>query len=398
MKNGLENISMKDFYSSRSFDELPLVSVIIPVFNVERYLKRALLSIKNQSYKKLEILCVNDGSTDGSVEILNAIKAGDDRIKVIDKQNGGPASARNAGLDAAKGKYISFVDSDDELDPLAYEQLVWQAETNDADIVVFGGKCFPKVDVPEWIENRMSPDDHVYEGDAVKYALFHEPSSRPFIWLHFLRRELIEREPKLRMNEAMDLGEDQFFQYCYFPRAKKVVFTKEQLYHYYWNNEGSIMWQHNLQKVSKFQKHLVLVDVTIKYWQDNRIDDPYGELVSWMIDLLYNDWNKFPAYLKIEFAKQIVEIIEHNNLYDVMRLCGDVKKQFGEIQAAAAIEIDTDKAIAEDIRMLTEEIDRVEGDIVATLKSKKYKIGKLLTKRWERVDEESVLPQDKKLN
>lgn len=101
-----------------------MISVIVPVYNMERYLDRCLQSIVDQTYKDLEILLINDGSKDNSLAIMNNWQNKDNRIKVFDKPNGGQGSARNLGLDNAKGEYISFVDSDDILVPNAYEVLL----------------------------------------------------------------------------------------------------------------------------------------------------------------------------------------------------------------------------------------------------------------------------------
>lgn len=206
-------------------DALPLVSVIMPVYNAEKYLKNSLHAVLNQKYRNLEVICINDGSTDNSLSILQNIAKTDDRVRIINQENAGPAHARNAGLDAATGKYISFVDADDTLDMWMYYCLVERAEQEDADIIVFGGTPFPDSDrAPKWIWEKLSPYNITYEDEnAGSDALFRENSSKPFIWLHFLRRDLIEAAPKLRMNESMDLGEDQLFQFMYFPRAEKVV-------------------------------------------------------------------------------------------------------------------------------------------------------------------------------
>lgn len=123
--------------------ERPLVSVIIPVFNAEKYIKRALSSLVSQTYENIEIICVNDGSTDHSANILERMAESDNRVKVITQVNSGPAKARNTGLDIARGKYISFVDSDDFVDKEMYATLVNIAETQSADIIVFGGTPWP---------------------------------------------------------------------------------------------------------------------------------------------------------------------------------------------------------------------------------------------------------------
>jgi len=395
----INNNETKEYYKTHTLNELPLVSVIIPVYNAEKYLKRAILSVLNQTYKKIEILCIDDGSIDNSESILRALQIQDNRIKIISKPNGGPASARNAGLDHAQGKYISFVDSDDEIEQTAYEFLVWKAETTNADIVIFGGTCIPQNDVPNWISQPMTSLDHVYdEPSTIKYALFHEPASRPFLWLHFIKRSLFESAPQLRMDESMDLGEDQYFQYCYFPRASKVIFSSEHFYKYYWNNEGSTMWKNNQLRITKFKKHIALTEATLQYWTENNISDPLNELVSWMVDLLYWDFIRFPKYLQVYFAKTIVNIILKYRSEESIRICGDINKQAEEIFKLASLNIDPDNIIEEDINTLKTKINNVEAEIIDTMKSKTYKIGRLLTPKFKRLDETSILPKERKKN
>lgn len=118
------------------------VSVIIPVYNVENYLKECLDSVINQTLKEIEIICINDGSTDNSGEILQKYKKKDSRISVYEKVNGGLSSARNTGLSKAIGKYIYFMDSDDYLETEALEILFNQSEKLTLDILYFSGKSF----------------------------------------------------------------------------------------------------------------------------------------------------------------------------------------------------------------------------------------------------------------
>ena len=101
----------------------PTVSVIIPVYNMESYLERCLDSVLNNTYRNLEVICVDDGSTDGSLQILRRYEQTDKRIVVITKENGGVSSARNTGLDHASGNFVSFVDPDDLLHPQHYELM-----------------------------------------------------------------------------------------------------------------------------------------------------------------------------------------------------------------------------------------------------------------------------------
>ena len=101
-----------------------MLSVIIPVYNTEAYLKRCLDSVLGQTYKNIEVICVNDGSTDNSLQILKDYEKKDKRVLVIDKENGGVVSARKAGIKAASGEYCTYVDSDDWIEPNMYESIL----------------------------------------------------------------------------------------------------------------------------------------------------------------------------------------------------------------------------------------------------------------------------------
>ena len=112
------------------------ISVIIPVYNAEKYLKRCVDSVREQTYGNLEIILVDDGSPDGCPQMCDTFAAEDDRIKVIHKENAGVAAARNTGLAAAGGEYLTFVDSDDYIDPVMYAEMMKQAERGSCDLVM----------------------------------------------------------------------------------------------------------------------------------------------------------------------------------------------------------------------------------------------------------------------
>ena len=110
------------------------LSVIIPVYNVENYLRECLDSITSQTVKDIEIICIDDGSTDNSPKILKEYQKKDSRIKIITKENGGQASARNLGIKKAQGEYIAFIDSDDFIESEMLEKLYTKAKDNNLDI------------------------------------------------------------------------------------------------------------------------------------------------------------------------------------------------------------------------------------------------------------------------
>ena len=140
---------------------MPKISVIIPVYNVEKYLSRCLDSIVNQTFSDLEIICVNDGSTDNSADILKKYAKQDKRIKVVNQKNGGLSAARNTGLKHISGQYVSFIDSDDWIDVDYYEYLVHTMEHNNADIAMAGMRRVRGRDVSENPTPNLVTDDFV---------------------------------------------------------------------------------------------------------------------------------------------------------------------------------------------------------------------------------------------
>ena len=116
--------------------EQPLVSIIVPIYNAQNHIARCVESIRRQTYKNLEILLLNDGSRDVSLDVCKMYANVDDRIVLIDKANSGVAATRNMGLREAKGKYLQFVDADDTIQPYATEMLVTRAEESGADLVI----------------------------------------------------------------------------------------------------------------------------------------------------------------------------------------------------------------------------------------------------------------------
>ena len=397
MLYGIEKTKINNFYKTYGDIQLPLISVIVPVYNAEKTLKDTLRSVLSQKYSNIEVICVNDGSTDKSLEILNHIAKFDSRVVVINQSNQGPARARNNGLDRARGKYISFVDSDDSLVVDAYKNLVYIAETSDADIVVFGGKAMPNKDVPEWIQRRLDSTNAQYVGrDAVQTALFHEPSSRPFLWLHFIKRELIENN-HLRMDESLDLGEDQVFQFNYFVKAHKVIFTKGKYYTYYWNNNGSLMGKYNLMPSVKIEKHFAIIEKVLSEWCNANREDPFGDLVSWVVDFVYWDIKRFPKYKQIELSKRVFGVLKKYN-QDVFMCNKDTIDKANEINAMANSEQDENEILVDSIAQIRQRLEAVEGEIQATVNSRAFKLGKILTKKSKRLSEKEYLPKQEKRN
>lgn len=206
---------------------MDLITVIMPVYNVEEYIRQGIESVLKQTYKKLEIILVDDGSKDSSGNICDEYAKKDNRIKVIHKENGGVSSARNAGIDIATGKYIMFIDPDDFYENNACELLYNAIVDTDADYVM-GNYVYTTHKGEKWKKNMFSVNNNfeVSIGDYKK-ALFVMNS---VIWNKIFKRDFIEKH-KLRFVEGI-LAEDAVFSMSCYAYAKKGYYIDDVIYNY----------------------------------------------------------------------------------------------------------------------------------------------------------------------
>ena len=210
----------------------PAVSIIVPVYNVKKYLLRCIYSVLNQTYNNFEIILVDDGSTDGSGTLCDRLKSRDNRIKVIHKENGGLSSARNAGLDIASGEYVTFVDSDDYVSRLYLEKLIELCNNEDNTIGIVGTQIVKGKErsSPEKSYRTYSINGKDFEtlflgnitGDSSCAKLF---PLKFFENVRFIEGRILE-----------DIG----VTYKLFYQAEKVMVSEESHY-YYFQRTGSIM-------------------------------------------------------------------------------------------------------------------------------------------------------------
>lgn len=214
-----------------------MISIIIPVYNVELYLKQCLESVINQSYRDIEILLIDDGSTDKSRVICEEYARKDSRIHVYYKQHEGPAEVRNFGLKKAKGDYIGFVDSDDYIDLNMYQSLYELCKKYDADISIINYAAF----TDEVIRHQdMSNKESVFDKEKI-LKLFIEENSEymitPAIWSKLFKKEIVS---ELEFPKGKVCAEDFWFVTQAFIRAGRIAYLNKELY-YYRQRPGSIM-------------------------------------------------------------------------------------------------------------------------------------------------------------
>ena len=217
--------------------QLPLISVIVPVYNTEKYLRKCLDSICGQTYRNLEILCVNDGSTDNSAAILEEYAVRDERIKVLTQQNAGLGAARNTGLNHATGEWITGVDSDDYLEPDAYEYAISVATTN-TDIVCFGTQILWQNTPPlRHLDEFYALPAEEREKDITPQLV---ASTNDSFCNKIFRKALIDNHT-CRFAEGL-WYEDSYFWRTTAPYARSISFAPLKKYNYLRHN-ASIMSQ-----------------------------------------------------------------------------------------------------------------------------------------------------------
>ncbi|MCR5485013.1 MAG: glycosyltransferase [Clostridiales bacterium] len=212
-----------------------LITVIVPVYNVEKFLRDAVASIAAQTYQNIEIILVDDGSTDNSGKICDELKEGDDRIKVIHQKNVGLSGARNSGLDNATGKYVSFIDSDDRICPEMIETLYRGIVDNDADVSccdllnIISGEPSKKV-----IKNMISGVVDYGRYDLLDFFENHFNKEFPVNVCSRMFKLSLINELKLRFVPTQKVyAEDQLFTLCYYSAVRRAYYTPEPLYLYY---------------------------------------------------------------------------------------------------------------------------------------------------------------------
>ena len=257
-----------------------LIRIIVPIYNVEKYLNKCIESIVNQTYENIEIILIDDGSNDNSGIICDEYAKKDNRIIVVHKENGGVSSARNKGLKIAKGEWISFVDADDWIEQTFCQTLLNKVTQEQADIALCG-------------YNRIT-DNQIEKINANNQEVFLNSneylvkSLNPQTGFGFCHMKLIKKEvlKSISFNERMEVGEDALFNIQLSTYIKKAVFLKQPLYNYRINNQ-SVVKRYDENYANKYLKSMKIIEEYI--WQE------YNEENEENIEIKQNYYN-FVAY------------------------------------------------------------------------------------------------------
>ena len=212
------------------------LSIVIPIYNVGKYVRKTIDSVTNQTYDNLEIVCVNDGSTDDCPQMLSAYAAQDKRIKVVNQQNQGTYIARQVGVEAAEGDYIVFLDGDDELKPEACAQIVSMVNETDADIVQFGMTILADKHDDEflrWITRFFNPKKGVFEGSENMIRKCYEEEKLPWNVIGKAIRSSVAKQAFRDMDKVRFSGLDDYVSTLYiYLYANKLYSSERKLYNY----------------------------------------------------------------------------------------------------------------------------------------------------------------------
>lgn len=234
-----------------------LISIIIPVYNVEQYLKECLESILQQTYKNLEIIIINDGSTDGSKAIVTPYLK-DKRIKYIEQTNKGLSGARNKGLKNSTGKYVLFVDSDDYIEKNMIKEIIFLMETCNVDLVRFNADSFV-----EEVNENLNENNYNFSHRLEENKLYEEESldmnRRTFcssVCLYMMTRELINNN-QLTFHENI-FHEDELFTTQVFLNTKKMMYKNVSYYHRRYRNDSIMTDISTEKKMLSFNSYIIL--------------------------------------------------------------------------------------------------------------------------------------------
>ena len=283
--------------------KVPLLSIIVPVYNVEKYIVQCLTSLANQTEKRIEIILVNDGSKDNSGMLCDqfALENSDMDIKVIHKKNGGLSSARNCGIEMAQTKYITFVDSDDYISPDFSKVLIDCAEANGADVVV-AGYCIEKGSKKKF----CVPDNEIMSREAAIEKLCNNTKIKNYAWGKVYRRSIFEH---IKFPEGRCF-EDIATTYKIFQLAEKIV-SIDFVSYFYRIREDGITGKSKVNPILDYHRCMAYIE----RYRD--LCSQYPRVISKMlVDLIYSigmlvkvsERGQLGEYIEInDFAKDILE-------------------------------------------------------------------------------------------
>lgn len=281
------------------------LSIIIPVYNIEAYISKCLNSILNQSFKDFEVICVNDGSSDGSLAELQ--KCRDERVIIIDKKNEGSGVARNSALAVARGEYIFFVDGDDWIEENSLQKMIDEANRLKTDILIFGGLSYyeGKGQNGGYSANKLPKKylNKVFSAEDIKKDVFKFPSTA---WTKLYRRDFLQKND-IKFQE-IKVGQDQLPFFHSMIMAERIAILPENFYCYRKNRAGSAMTVKKKKNFSPIYVFYAVEEVLKKTdklndYKDIFVKKYFSKATSWL--------GKFQDDLKQEYFAEYSKLLSH---------------------------------------------------------------------------------------
>lgn len=305
------------------------VSVIVPIYNAEKHIKKTIESIMNQSYENIELILVNDGSTDDSFSIIKKYEKYDNVI-IISKENGGVSDSRNVGISKATGDYIMFVDSDDYLEIDMIEQMVKNATDNNVDIV----RCnYSKLSDNTKTDNKIPeifirhPKIDKLDFDNILYNNFFNNHTWYSVWGQLIRRSCIK---DCKFRTSLSIGEDLMFNLSIYQNANGIYFLNKSLYNYVCNDNGITRSKSTDKLIKKMQDSLVVyTDIYDRFKNKEEVQDAMLErfvesivLASYKIIQSMKNTQKKNSYKVIDnyFESKLMIIVHKKKIYNKLKI------------------------------------------------------------------------------
>lgn len=291
----------------------PKISVVMPVYNDEKYLRECLDCLVSQTLKDIEIICVNDGSTDGTLSILNEYAGKDPRVKVISQENQGPGAARNTGLNSATGEYLALLDSDDVYDRSMLEKLLGLAEQNGLDIAIcrsqtLDNKTGKLIETPWCIRKDMLPKKKVFSCRDI--SIYNFRFSVGWSWDKLFRREFIERNA-LRFQPLRN-ADDALFVFVSLVLAEKIAVIDDILVSHRRNTGTQV-------SASRDRNPACFIDAILgikKTLQDKNIyEEAEQGFVIWCAEHTMWQMNSLSLASQVQIYDKMVSMLEEINAF-----------------------------------------------------------------------------------
>lgn len=302
---------------NQALTERPLVSVIVPIYNIAGYISQCLHSLVEQTLQNIEIICVDDESTDDSANIVHIWEKKDRRIVLLQQSHSGVSAARNLGLTKAKGKYILFMDGDDWANEQMLAIMVSRAEETDSDMVV----CSANVHLQDpdqagsrqvaSLERSLITEELTWDVQQTGETVWQLASKRcvwPFVWNKLIRADAVSRS-RASFSSELTLGEDGAFIMALLHGLRRVVFVSDKLYNYRYLRKQSATIRLCAEGNKRFLQHIEVVRVMARYLTEMGLITEHGVyFYRWMLWFLYSDFLALSGTDRVQMSAQLRDL------------------------------------------------------------------------------------------